>query len=303
MASEEEQDSIAVRKVYPYGTTTSIPDFDVCRLSFYLKCCVMGCNMIPYALDERVADFERAHLYSIADQMMILKLAVSDFSLHNLLDKAIFLDEERRLLPAHVSNAFFEFGIARHYFPIKPPWQQVESFSQVSEPKVMLCTMNWINDIYIQPIFSLQKALINLPTTCLQISATRHCIHCLGIQSQCTCDFGCHTLTQSCCRAYHRGIQCSECRAGFIHGSRYRCTMCKNCNLCRVCYEVGDHDQMHAFERIVIPLAASELLPARALSVTWSDDQTSGQELIPVAEAVPIESAVLCDFECVATSE
>jgi hypothetical protein len=284
-----------VRKVARYGTATSLPDFDVCKLSFYLKCCIVGCDM-DTAVDLRLLDYDNAHRFSGQEQYFMLQQALGEFGLERLLNRAIFLDDQHRLLPSDTSNAFFAIETASSHFNVEPQSPVADDCVQVR--KAMLCTTQWINTIYIQSIVSLQQSFLNVPTLMSDLGhQSLHCFHCTGLGGDCTCEAGCPSSFASCCTTLHRGVVCSECVKGNIAGSRYKCTVCSDCNLCELCYQAGEHDQMHSFASIVKPNTLPELLGARACSLTAQEDCFCDTAAIPVAVAVPIEIAILCDDE------
>jgi hypothetical protein len=179
----------------------------------------------------------------------------------------------------------------------------------------MICTTDWLNQIYFQSALSMQASLRNALPSAELGNLTFHCEHCRGFDSDCTCESGCAPLYGvSRCRVVHHGIVCNGCssssmqeQAGFIQGPRYRCQDCVDCDLCESCYQTSfeEHDQMHAFERIARAGAPPQSLSARAECCSSSmnknrdleDDnqiQEGGGENIPIAIAVPIETATAC---------
>lgn len=58
----------------------------------------------------------------------------------------------------------------------------------------------------------------------------------------------------------HKGIRCSNCGMENIVGTRYKCTICPNFNLCEICEENIDHDDDHALLKIKEPISSEEVL-------------------------------------------
>jgi hypothetical protein len=280
-----------IRRALRYGTATTIPDFDVSRLVFYLKCCIIGCGM-DTNINLRLLDYSNAHQFPGQLQYLILQLVLKKFSLERLINRAIFLDDHHKLLPSDISNAFFAIESASNYFDIEPQSPLAEGTVQVR--KVMVCTTQWINEIYIQSISSLQRSFKNNPSGLIKPRKTLHCFHCSGLDARCTCEAGCPPLCESHCLTIHRGVTCSDCAESYISGSRYRCRVCSDCNLCELCYENGEHDQTHAFEKISRTNIPPELLGARAFPLTADDDELCDIKEVPIAVALPIETATPC---------
>jgi hypothetical protein len=279
-------ESPEIGKVSTYGTATSVPDYDVCRLSFYLKCCQMGCG-IESNIPTEILDYSNAQCLPREIQYYILKLSL-ELNPERLLNCAYFVDDQNRLLPPNVSNTFYEIETASRFFNVQRQGSQAR--------KVMICTTNWLNQIYFQSALSMQASLRNALPSAEFGDLTFHCSHCRGLDSaDCTCESGCPPLYGSCCQVIHHGIVCNGCMHGFIQGPRYRCRECVDCDLCEYCYQESyeEHDQLHAFERIARGGASPHPLSARAAEclLKLEDNQLHGGEDIPVAIAVPIETA------------
>jgi len=160
----------------------------------------------------------------------------------------------------------------------------------------MLCTTQWINEIYVESVLSLQTSFLNVPTNALHLLNSRHCIHCKGLGGHCTCEAGCPSSFATCCTAIHRGETCSGCASGYVLGPRFHCNICSDCDLCEACYRGGERDQMHTFETVSRPNMTPFFLGSQACSLTKQDHQICLQEDIPVAVAVPIEIAIPCEY-------
>ena len=264
------------------GTKTEIPDYDICRLAFYLKCCVLGCGLDPTVHPE-LLDYGRAHHLPLQAQQCIFQLALRKFNPEALVNRAYFVDDCNVVLPPPISNAFYEIEAVSSNFPVP---RQISVFGQpMPVTKVMLCTSAWINEIYIQSVRRLQQSLANaFIGNAIEGNGTFHCSHCRGVESNCTCDQGCpHLDGVSACHVIHFGYACHGCGMRDIRGFRYRCLVCPgDCNICKYCYENGVHDQTHSFERFVRMGFPSQVLNPQATPSNDTEDA-------PVAVALPVD--------------
>jgi hypothetical protein len=281
------------------GSKTAIPDYDVSRLSFYLKCCAMGCGL-DLGIHPVLLDYVRAHLLPIHGQEYIFHLALRKYSPEALVNRAYFIDDHNVVLPAPLSNAFYEVDAVAGSFPVQR--QLTLAGETIPLVKVMLCTSTWINEIYIRSIWSLQQVLANsvLATpfnhsSCLAtvspsmdfVATSLHCGHCRGMASHfCMCEHGCpalHSATTT-CQVLHFGCLCRNCGESQIRGPRYQCLVCDNGHsLCQHCYENGEHDQTHSFVRIE-RMGASPVRLCAQVRLICDDSQDA-----PMAIAVPID--------------
>nr|XP_037280887.1 ZZ-type zinc finger-containing protein P35G2.11c-like [Rhipicephalus microplus] len=63
--------------------------------------------------------------------------------------------------------------------------------------------------------------------------------------------------------ARHTGVNCDACGEQGILGTRWKCQLCRNYDLCTVCYNGGRHEQEHAFLRILRPGDTAASVPPR----------------------------------------
>lgn len=288
-SSIEQEESPEAIKFSTYGATASIPDYDVCRLSFYLKCCQIGCG-VESTVPTEILDYSNAHRLPREAQFYILMLSLQEFDPVRLLNRAYFLDDQNRLLPPNVSNRFYETETASQFFNVPVLRQGGQA------RRVMICTTDWLNQMYFLSVMSMQASFRNALVPGAGFgNLTFHCFHCQGFDSDCTCEHGCPPIHGSSCQVVHHGTVCDGCKHGFIQGPRYRCQECADCDLCEYCYHTcEEHDQTHAFERIAWVGAPPQPLSARAKCLNLEDNQMQGEEDIPVAIAIPIETATAC---------
>lgn len=144
-----------LQSILAYGAETIVPDHDICRLSYFVKCCVVGCGIDMPLLDEVFLDYMTAHTLPPHLQDVIKHVAYRELPLEKLINSAFILDEQHVLLPRGTLNAFFEFKTASTYFTVRS--FVINSGRQVYVHKVMLCTLKWLIKYYINPLFRGQQ--------------------------------------------------------------------------------------------------------------------------------------------------
>ena len=290
----------AVRGVSSYGSETSVSNTPISKLSFYLKCCSVGCG-IRINLDPIVIDYNNAHTFSGHLQRIILETVLTELSPERLLNYVYYLDDEHQMLPSHASNAFFA---------IETVSQQLASFGglhslgQLQTHKIMLCTNEWLEEYYFIPVQTLrnQSVAANSTLSGPLPHLTFHCSHCRGGADYCTCQCGCPpVLTGSMCRVIHRGVSCFHCHTE-IEGKRYKCasSSCANINMCQQCYESSVHDDTHPFHCYERFGSAPLSIPPRVTTLSGEGTAVGSLqdgENVPTAEAVPISEFKACEQE------
>lgn len=58
----------------------------------------------------------------------------------------------------------------------------------------------------------------------------------------------------------HKGIKCSNCGMKNIVGTRYKCAICPNYNLCEICEANIEHDEDHVLLKIKDPVTSEKIL-------------------------------------------
>jgi Zinc finger, ZZ type len=71
-----------------------------------------------------------------------------------------------------------------------------------------------------------------------------HCDHCNGHASTCACKSGCAPLPESKCVVVHEA-RCDMCLTAEIVGTRYRCAVCSDYDLCNNCYIASAKRHVH----------------------------------------------------------
>jgi hypothetical protein len=99
--------------------------------------------------DDALLDYMSAHALPIHLQELLQRMAFQELSLDKLLNSALIVDEQHILLPFGTLNTFFEFKTASTYFTINS--LSIGSGRQECVHKVMLCTLKWLQEYYINP--------------------------------------------------------------------------------------------------------------------------------------------------------
>jgi hypothetical protein len=140
----------ALCSVLSFGSETLVPDNHICRLSYYLKCCILGCG-IGLQINPQLLDYVHAHLLPTQLQQSIIEVAFRHLNLALLMNRAFILDEEHLLLPPGSMNTFLEFKTASRIFAITN--LTVIEDKYVRTHKVMLCASKWLKDYFLDPFF------------------------------------------------------------------------------------------------------------------------------------------------------
>lgn len=193
------------------GTTTTVPNHDVCRLSYYLRCGTVSCGL-DIIVDE-LLDYKNAHKLPRARQDAIFKLAYDDFDLETLVNTTIFIDDENALLPRNRSNEFYQISKVSNILAVQENVLIGGEHKQVR--KIMVCSTKWLEKYYVNPlqnnlsrcrdddISSLFSALVlrSLLVDDSDDESHAHCSHCKGGSGRCACKKGCPVKLSTKCNA------------------------------------------------------------------------------------------------------
>ena len=140
-----------------YGCATRVPDNDIGRLSYYLKCCVVGCGVVDSNLvPAELLDYSNAETLPHHLQATIVRLVFEEFTLERLLNLYIFIDDNHTILPYHASNVFIQSPmdlLSFHRLFLSTILDQQNQHQPLLAPtgKVMICTTSWLNEYYVSP--------------------------------------------------------------------------------------------------------------------------------------------------------
>jgi hypothetical protein len=267
----------------PFGSTTAVPSHPLCRLSFYLKCCSVGCGL-DVDIDKQLTDYPNAHVLPIHLQNSIIRLALDVFDPRTLIGHSIFVDDKYRLMPRQRENAFFKLN----QFPSDLQLGQSNLLQfprQRPSRKVMLCTTRWIHEFYTAPLLA---TIVHVEETPILPAARA---------TPCS-EYPLPTLCYPALSAERAAVVCTACSLPLHDADQYNCKPCcgrDTTTLCETCYYEGEHDQTHFFERIRRGQSAPEpalLCHVETVSPSCCEQEASySTTYCPVAVAIPIEQA------------
>mmetsp|Transcript_20087 Transcript_20087/g.56964 ORF Transcript_20087/g.56964 Transcript_20087/m.56964 type:complete len:359 (-) Transcript_20087:113-1189(-) len=132
---QQQQQPIRMPK---YGGPTVIPQNDVARLSYYLKCCLFCMPSLFKSVPVVLFDYNNIESMPRAYHDAIYRLAFQHFTIEKLVQHNIIRIDDA--LPSHVSNMF----------------EDVHVISSLLEPeikKTMACTPTWAREYFILPFY------------------------------------------------------------------------------------------------------------------------------------------------------
>jgi hypothetical protein len=279
-----------LQSVCAYGSETLVPNNDICRLSYYLKCCAVGCG-INIGIDDALLDYMNAHHLSTEQQEQILRFSFTDLNLVNLMNRAFILDDQHVLLPQGTLNTFFEFKTAATFFSIDS--FTIATGQQVNVHKVMLCTLKWMKEYYIEPFVRYQEGNPVIEIHASPVAEEDELSYAVGgddyrhqgmvvtpvLDHRGAGSSNSLQLRRTCCACLET-IQMND-------QPCYRCTQCPIAEFCEDCYTAGRHDHTHIFERIC--RTSTEALTARV--ETLHEGDASFLPDVPMAIAIPVEQS------------
>lgn len=175
-----------------FGSSTTVPHNDICCLSYYLKCCILGCgfgealNAVPV---EVMIDYNNAHRLPSHLQQAIYRIVISNFHPQTLMNQVFFIDDSSRLLKPDTMNAFFEWSttisrallMAEQGSSFMGNSSDEQEVPQAPSPnvlrKLMVCTSSWLNEYCILPLYRLSSerlvmAALSLSTIAAAVSGS-----------------------------------------------------------------------------------------------------------------------------------
>eukprot|EP00934_Nitzschia_sp_Nitz4_P006465 Nitzschia sp. Nitz4//scaffold60_size111251//46888//47997//NITZ4_004147-RA/size111251-processed-gene-0.25-mRNA-1//1//CDS//3329555564//6455//frame0 len=277
-----------LQSVCAYGSETRVPNNEICRLSYYLKCCVVGCG-INIGIEEELLDYMHAHCMTSEQQKKVLEYAFGTLNVANLMDRAFILDEQHVLLPQGTLNTFYELKTASTYFSINR-FLSVATGQQLYVHKVMLCTLKWMREYYLGPFIRYQQGNPIVEIMATPVAEGDELSYVVVEQEGRDDNLHSHGVIVTTIQpplSLGSSRKCRSCDKRFCPMNEifYRCTQCTKSEYCESCYEQGCHDQTHVFERIC--RTSAEALPVQ-VEVLNDVDETFVPD-VPVAIAIPVE--------------
>jgi hypothetical protein len=281
-----------LQSVCAYGSETLVPNNDICRLSYYLKCCAVGCG-INIGIDDALLDYMNAHYLSAEQQEQILRFSFTNLNLVNLMNRAFILDDQHVLLPQGTLNTFFEFKTAVAFFSIDS--FTIATGQHVNVHKVMLCTLKWMKEYYLEPFVRYQQGNPVIEIHASPVAEEDEVSYAVGGDDYrhqgmvVTPVLDHHGAAQGVNSLVHLRRTCCACIGAIQMNDApcYRCTQCPMAEFCEDCYTAGWHDQTHIFERIC--RTSTEALAARVETLHEGDALFPPD--VPMAIAIPVEQS------------
>lgn len=288
-----------------------VPDFDVCRLSYYINCLTTSIGIeVPNA----IVDFQNADKLPSSSADKIFEIAATTLTKSKVMGKILFLDSDNDFCGTSI-NTFVEVTEVANVLATTNEFIIGGKVSNVT--KVVVCRPAWITTFYDQPLARNRARLLRIlggddmlalvrqiqslmvkqqsETTSdhcghckgvdgdcactnhctvkasTKCSAVHHCSHCKGLEGACACKEGCPQNTHGKCVVIHNGISCDGCSELPIRGTRYKCNICSNYDACSTCYGAGQHDESHPFIRVERQGSRPVLLKARKDKIKMAD--------------------------------
>jgi hypothetical protein len=230
------------------GTSVVVPDNDVARLMYYLHCVTMGLGLD--ILEDDLVDYKNYRRLSRARTELVFKSALL-FSPDELIDKLIFQDDDQ-IVTKTSANQFCRVSVACDIVSLQR--DVVIAGKMQNATSVMFFRLSWLEKNYTQPLLNLlidsmsSTAISSSPPSSVPVAVTQS-----SNSHQCICD---------------------RCGSQYFQGTRYRCKVCDDFDLCRACYVADNaHDFSHGFMQInhlgssPIELAPRAPAPVRAAKV------------------------------------
>ena len=320
-----------------YGTQTTVPDNDICKLSYYLNCINGLIQESSLEIRPELINYRKADVLWTSKQDEIISLSLL-LEPHGLLDKLFILDNDRKLLPNDYNNKFCELKEVTSLMAVSS--STFVGGQQTKIAKVMICHSDWFDNNWVKPMKRLMSNAARVKRVCSQSvsemsrfidavdlgitfhclqgsvddmpiltnassssssssSASRHCAHCHGYDGVCSCRDGCLTTSESRCTD-HPHVICDWCKRESFRGARYKCRECYNYDLCRKCYlqEEDTHVQC-SFARIVKQGDDPINLPPRQKS--HPPTQAPAKSPMSSATTMPTQTANAYAFKAEAT--
>jgi hypothetical protein len=132
------------------------PENDVCRVSYFLRCCVSSECGIALDVPTIFLDHTVAHHLPPEQQQLIFSLALQAFRLDALMNRVIFIDDEHLVLPQNASHSFVTATTPSDLVTLSRIVPSVMSLPTTG--KLLLCTSEWLNMFYVSPLIRYSEA-------------------------------------------------------------------------------------------------------------------------------------------------
>lgn len=280
--------SLSVKATVVPSQTAAIPDDDVARLMYYLKCVTVDLGMD--ILQDDLVDYKNSRRLSAARRASVIKSAL-ELSPDIFIGKVLFRDDKQEIVPQSTSNKFVNITAACNVVSIQRDFIIGGQAKDVTQ--VMFFRSIWLKRNYYDPIERLAKAILS----------TKHCQHCEGKAGMCACST-CPRGANAQCRPLFGGLHaalitstststspsrpirapvqpasrtpapitpnrhsatCDGCGLRHFSGPRFKCDECADYDLCEKCYKDSKKhiDTRHQFKKYERPGASPVYQPVR----------------------------------------
>lgn len=256
------------------GCPVVVPDDDVARLMYYLQCVTVSLGLD--ILEDDLVDYRNYRQLSRARIELVFKAALC-FSPDEFIDKVIFRDDDKTVT-GNLPNKFCQVSVACNIVSLQQ--NVIIAGKTRNVTKVMFFTPSWLETYYTYPLLR-------------TVLKSKHCMHCEGKDGMCVCD-DCPRTSDSQCLSLlgllidslssatitspppssvpaipaqssnSHQCTCDGCGSQEFQGTRYKCKVCYDYDLCRSCYMDNVHDLSHRFMQIDRPESSPINLAPRA---------------------------------------
>jgi hypothetical protein len=218
------------------GTSVVVPNNDLTRLMYYLHCITVGLGLD--ILEDDLIDYENYRRLSRARTELVFQSALL-FSPDELIDKLIFRDDDQ-IVTKTSSNQFCKISVARNIVSLQ---RDVVIAGKIQNAtSIMFFRSSWLEKHYTNPVLSL--LIDSMASTAISSPSVPVALPQSSNSHTCVCDW---------------------CGSRNFQGTRYRCKVCDDFDLCGACYVVDiAHDFSHRFMRIDRPGSSPIDLAPRA---------------------------------------
>ena len=157
------------------NTAQQVPETDIARISFYLRCCVLGCGLLKDRIPNNIIDFTKAQRLSYQWQDMICRMAFEGFALHKLQNRVIFVDTEHSVLPTGSSTMFLKSQTSESRTAVNLLLANTSSsidLPSTFDGNIMICSSEWIEKHYVLPCQRYYNMMRPASSSCASQSPT-----------------------------------------------------------------------------------------------------------------------------------
>ena len=127
-------------------------DTDIARVSFYLRCCVVGCALANESIPMQLLDFTNVHSLPLQYQNLICQLAFGEeYGLCNLLGRIIHVDTNNQVLPRGTPMLFLQAGTPEFHLAMNLLGVHSINLPAFYNGNIIICSSEWLQTYHIEP--------------------------------------------------------------------------------------------------------------------------------------------------------